>query len=239
MAIPCQDLYLYPLLKKGVIKIEYIYQIENLVTGIKYYGRTNNPQRRKTTHFRELEQNKHINSKLQNAFNKYGKENFVFTILEEIEDEGKVFEREEYYLNLEEEKYNISKSSRSPGNYIHYGSNNGFYGKHHSEETKSKIGSKASIRCRGEGNPFYGKKHTEETKRLIAEKARETFKGVPKTEEWKKKKRACSPKNIPIVIDGKEYISINEAARELNVDRKTISYRLNSKSEKFSGYRYK
>ena len=74
MAIPCQDLYLYPLLKKGVIKIEYIYQIENLVTGIKYYGRTNNPQRRKTTHFRELEQNKHINSKLQNAFNKYGKD---------------------------------------------------------------------------------------------------------------------------------------------------------------------
>lgn len=222
-----------------MIKIEYIYQIENLVTGIKYYGRTNNPQRRKTTHFRELEQNKHINSKLQNAFNKYGKENFVFTILEEIEDKEKVFEREEYYLNLEEEKYNISKSSRSPGNYIHYGSDNGFYGKHHSEETKSKIGLKASIRYRGEGNPFYGKKHTEETKRLIAEKTRETFRGVPKTEEWKKKMRACSPKNIPILIEGKEYISISEAARELKVDRKTISYRLNSKSEKFSEYRYK
>lgn len=51
--------------------------------------------------------------------------------------------------------------------------------------------------------------------------------------------RTCSPKNIPILIEGKEYISISEVARELKVDRKTISYRLNSKSKKFSGYRYK
>lgn len=239
MAIPCQDLYLYPLLKKDAIKIEYIYQIENLVSGIKYYGRTNNPQRRKTTHFRELEQNKHINPKLQNAFNKYGKENFLFSILEEVEDKEKVFEREEYYLNLEEEKYNISKSSRSPGNYILYGSDNGFYGKHHSKETKLKVSSKASIRYQGEDNPFYGKKHSEKTKLLLAEKAKERFSGVPKTEDWKKKMRTCSPKNIPILIEGKEYISISEAARELKVDRKTISYRLNSKSKKFSGYRYK
>lgn len=38
----------------------------------------------------------------------------------------------------------------------------------------------------GEKNPFYGKTHTEETKTLLAEKASQQWKGVPKSEEHKR-----------------------------------------------------
>ena len=231
---------LISIIRKGDrIKIEYIYQIKNLITGIKYYGRTNDPNRRKTTHFRELKQNKHVNPKLQNAFNKYGANNFSFEVIETIENPEEIFDREEYYLNLKEEKYNISTSARSPGNYIHYGEKNGFYGRKHTEKTKRLIGEKASKRYRGSNNPFYGRKHSEETKQFLAQNAKNRFSGIPKTEEHKEKMRMSSPKAIPVIIDNIEYRSMSEASRQLNVDRKTIAYRINSKSKKFNGYRYK
>lgn len=54
----------------------YIYQIENLVTHQCYIGQTVNLNRRIRTHFNQLEQNIHENQKLQNAYNKYGKQEF-------------------------------------------------------------------------------------------------------------------------------------------------------------------
>jgi hypothetical protein len=47
------------------------------------------------------------------------------------------------------------------------GEANGFYGKHHTEETKQKIGEKSKERNQGELNPFYGKHHSEETKQKM------------------------------------------------------------------------
>ena len=47
------------------------------------------------------------------------------------------------------------------------GEANGFYGKHHSKETKQKIGEKSKERNQGELNPFYGKHHSEETKQKM------------------------------------------------------------------------
>lgn len=55
----------------------YIYFIINQVTGEQYIGQTTNFSRRKSEHFSKLSENKHPNTKLQNAYNKYGKENFV------------------------------------------------------------------------------------------------------------------------------------------------------------------
>lgn len=56
----------------------YIYFIENLQNHKKYIGQTTNIKKREYEHFRKLRKNEHINQKLQNAFNKYGEENFVF-----------------------------------------------------------------------------------------------------------------------------------------------------------------
>lgn len=57
----------------------YIYQIKNDITGQSYIGQTVNIFRRQREHFNELDNNKHCNSKLQNSWNKYGRDNFSFT----------------------------------------------------------------------------------------------------------------------------------------------------------------
>ena len=58
-----------------------IYQIRNLLNSKIYIGSTVNLRKRKNRHFSELNLNCHYNIHLQRAFNKYGKENFVFEVL--------------------------------------------------------------------------------------------------------------------------------------------------------------
>ncbi len=58
----------------------YIYQIINQITHEKYVGQTTNFSRRQSGHLCALRQNRHPNPKLQNAWNKYGENNFVWTV---------------------------------------------------------------------------------------------------------------------------------------------------------------
>lgn len=58
--------------------IGYIYQIENLATHQSYIGQTIDYQRRIKTHLNRLRRNAHENPKLQNAWNKYGEQEFHF-----------------------------------------------------------------------------------------------------------------------------------------------------------------
>lgn len=60
----------------------YYYRIRNKLNNKLYIGITAYPENRKRCHFRLLEKNKHFNPKLQNAYNKDGKENFIFEIIE-------------------------------------------------------------------------------------------------------------------------------------------------------------
>lgn len=62
-----------------------IYSISFLGDKDKYYiGSSNDICRRGAEHLNFLRQNKHCNKKLQNSFNKYGLESFVFEIIETI-----------------------------------------------------------------------------------------------------------------------------------------------------------
>ena len=62
--------------------IGYIYQIENLVTHESYIGQTIDFKRRKRDHINNLKNNQHDNPKLQNAWNKYGEQEFHFRVWE-------------------------------------------------------------------------------------------------------------------------------------------------------------
>ena len=57
-----------------------VYHIENLITGSLYIGKTNNPRRRFFQHRYALENKKHCNAHLQNAWNKYGAKAFRFKV---------------------------------------------------------------------------------------------------------------------------------------------------------------
>jgi group I intron endonuclease len=58
-----------------------IYQIRNILTGDLYIGQSVNLKQRKYSHFKDLKKNKHRNQRLQNVYNKYGDDVFVFEIL--------------------------------------------------------------------------------------------------------------------------------------------------------------
>ncbi len=58
-----------------------IYQIRNILNGKIYVGSTWKPLRkRKSEHLTKLRTNKHSSPHLQNSFNKYGEDNFMFDL---------------------------------------------------------------------------------------------------------------------------------------------------------------
>ncbi len=62
-------------------KISGIYCIENKINSKKYIGLGVSTQRRTNDHIRWLRKNNHYNKYLQNAWNKYGEENFKFYVI--------------------------------------------------------------------------------------------------------------------------------------------------------------
>ena len=62
--------------------IGYIYRITNVITNQCYVGITEDYQRRKKKHIKELNSNSHHSPKLQNAWNYYGSDKFEWTVRE-------------------------------------------------------------------------------------------------------------------------------------------------------------
>ena len=63
----------------------YIEKIENIINKKKYIGITENPEQRQKNHFSTLRNGKHCNKRLQNAWNKYGQNNFIFEVIFEMD----------------------------------------------------------------------------------------------------------------------------------------------------------
>lgn len=78
-------------------KICGIYCIENLVNSKKYIGQSVNIHNRWNVHKAELRHNRHDNPHLQNAWNKYGENNFNFFILEQC-DYTELDDKEIFYI---------------------------------------------------------------------------------------------------------------------------------------------
>lgn len=96
----------------------YIYQIENLQTHKSYIGQTTDIKKRKRTHWNKLRNNTHCNPKLQNAWNKYGEQEFHFRYWEfEVEKQEELDRLEcEYIEKFDsiENGYNIAEGGGKP-----------------------------------------------------------------------------------------------------------------------------
>lgn len=86
-------------------KVSGIYTITNKVTGKLYIGESLDIYRRwHDEHIPQLRKNRHYNKELQNDFNKYGEENFVFEVLERysgndpISTKAKILILESYFI---------------------------------------------------------------------------------------------------------------------------------------------
>lgn len=91
-----------------------VYAIENAINGKRYIGSTINRHKRWAEHIYTLNNNKHSNPHLQNAWNKYGQSTFAFIVLETLENMQSIVEREQHYidsLNAVECGYNIREKA--------------------------------------------------------------------------------------------------------------------------------
>lgn len=138
-----------------------IYMILNNINGHAYIGQSKNIETRIQKHIYSLTNNYHHNQHLQNAWNKYGKGNFNFFILEKCNkallDDAEIFWIS--FLGTYNNGYNLTPG----GDFCPMkvpeivkkisGKNNGMY----------------NVRKYREDNPFYGKKHSQKTRKKISE----------------------------------------------------------------------
>lgn len=82
---------------KELFSVAGVYSITNKVNNKIYIGQSENVYKRRLEHIRELKGERHANWHLQRAFNKYGIENFEFTILEKCSLE-ELIEKEILYI---------------------------------------------------------------------------------------------------------------------------------------------
>ena len=136
-------------------KICGIYQIRNMVNQKRYVGGSVDIKRRWSDHIRDLERGTHGNPHLQYSWNKHGRNNFSFELLEIVRKKRDVKKIEQKHLDrLKDCDFNISNSATSP-----------MLGRCHSSETKKKQSKSASK----ENHPFWGKKHSDDTKKKQSE----------------------------------------------------------------------
>lgn len=93
-----------------------LYRIINKVNGKFYIGSSSDINRRFISHKNYLNKNKHDNIHLQNAWNKYGKENFLFEIYKKC-DINTLIEEEQKELNIwvgNSICYNVRKDAKCP-----------------------------------------------------------------------------------------------------------------------------
>ena len=184
-------------------KISGIYEIKNLINSKKYIGQSADIVKRERMHFWMLRNGKHKNPHLQNAYNKYGEDNFIFKIIEKCAPK-KLTAREQFYVDNEnrESLYNIrikcvdsnlgvkpsaetlkkmsvanknpSAETRKKMSKANTGKKHPNYGKHTSFETRAKISNANS------GEKCYMSKLTWDSVHFIREHKAMTLKGLAK-----------------------------------------------------------
>lgn len=235
-----------------------IYKIVNTKNGKMYIGSSKNIKRRWGIHKSSLKNNRHHSVHLQRAWNKYGKESFVYEVIKEMSNasETELFNEETNYITTLKPDYNvgcvgggdnltnhpnreliIKKITQS----IH--AKNARMTEQDKLEKWSRPGEKnpnwkggvSSPKCNDCGKQLgYGHKYCSYCSKLGQ---RNPFYGKKHTDEYKQKaserRKGTLPTNSnPIVLNGVSYVSQADAARKLNVSIGTISNWVNKKFKK-------
>lgn len=128
-----------------------IYRITNTVNGKFYIGSAKDFKDRWQRHRYALKAGSHENKHLQRSWDKYGKEAFLFEVVEEVLSDDQLLDREQDWLDTTKVvEIGFNMLSEAGG---------GRRGIPHSEETKQKISEKAKGHTRNVGRkhpPEYG-----------------------------------------------------------------------------------
>lgn len=211
-----------------------IYQLKNTVNGKIYIGQAQNILQRFNEHRRN--RNGHLiyrDCYLYRDIKKYGWQKFEISVLERVDDVLLLNEREIFWINELNPKYNMKDGGDCARGW------------HHTEETKRKMSETKSKQYLGENNPFYGKTHSEKTKKKMAKAA----KNRRHSEETKLKMRAWYKPELFYKRVGKfdketnellcEYKSVNDAAKDNGVFQSNMSSHLGGRNKTCKGYIFK
>jgi len=151
-----------------------IYSHTNKITGLRYIGYTTKSiDERFKTHCKKSKRGSKL--KFHNAIRKYGQDSWISEILEEIDNEEDLTEREKYwikYYNSYENGYNLTEG----------GDGRGFVkGRKQTVEHTEKIRISHKNRWKNEQHPLKGRNVSEKTKKKI----RNTLLGKKHTQERK------------------------------------------------------
>lgn len=190
---------------------------KNTITGYVYIGQTIDLRGRKTNHLFSLRHNTHATSHLQNAFNKYGEEAFIFMeIVKEVPNEeltnAERIELAKYVIDgrIDHTRcYNVvvdpevnfpqiywTEEQRLACSEAHKGDKNHFFGRHHKDESKKLISdAKQGVPLSEEAKKNMsiaqtGRTQSQETKDLLSEIRtgdKNPFHGKQHTEESRAK----------------------------------------------------
>ena len=247
-------------IKNGMVGI---YRIRNIVNGHCYYGSSKNIEKRWKTHISRLNCKTHHSCILQNAWIKWGEDNFKFEVVELCEEE-KLFEIEQTYLD-ENPIYNIGKTASGGDNLTNNPNRDDIieritnsviemYENMSDDEKKEKHSKPMEKNPNWKGGVTYnyckcGKRisYNAKTCKKCGDQSGENnpFYGKHHTDENKKylhdifsgKKNDINNKEI--IINGKEYRSYTDAGIELNMCWGTIRHRCLSLNPKYKDYNIK
>lgn len=219
-----------------------VYQIYNTVNCKRYIGSSIHIEQRFKEHLRNLRANKHVNSHLQSAWNKYGEHSFIFEEVELCEPDQCLKIEQEYidYYHAADRKfgYNIDPYADHTGNTL-------------SEETRKKISEKAKGRKWSKeqhenwSKIMTGRKKPKQSQTMKQKYANGEF-SLPRFNEVSEEKRKSWSANISKAVrkrysdysnrpkgywlkvnfsnDVKYYPSLREASRQLGIDKGAIQY---------------
>ncbi len=229
-----------------------IYWIRNKISNKIYIGQSVNFKKRFYHHEYELNKNIHGNKYLQNEWNKYGKDNFEFLILQKccIEE---LTSLEQGYVNF------FESNDRARGYNFNDCVTNPFLGKKHSEETKKFL----SESRKGELSPWFNKKHSQitinkirqallghktldETKNKISKSLKERFScqnhpnfGKKMTSEQREKISQNSGQKFKLISPNKLIVkgkNISKFCRENKISRTGIKELIRGTYKQYKGW---
>ena len=221
-----------------------IYCIENILDNKKYIGQSKDVKNRWRKHIGELNNNKHCNSYLQNAWNKYGEMNFHFYVLEDCPSE-ELDNREKYWIAYfksidRDSGYNLKSGGQKGGSILSNESKEKLRKSvkesyndidlrklRSSDALKQWANPEIKKKIIGENNGMYGKHHSEESRRKISEhiKGRKSY------------RRNTTP--VLCIETNKIYEDATEAGKQLNIDSSGILKVCKGVRKTANGYHWK
>ena len=164
------------------MKISGVYIIKNIKTHKSYVGSSFDIYKRWARHKNDLKKNIHHSEKLQNSYNKYGENSFVFLLAESATKEKQMMEIEQKWIDMlscVEKGYNINPFAGLVGRMPK------------TEDHKKKI-----------GQAHKGRKLSEESKEKIRQKA--IGRKIGPMSDAMKKKLSDAKKGWKMPEEGKE-----------------------------------